>query len=118
MARELMTSVGAAVARRAAPKAPVVAWDPAWSRFAGLYRGRFGDTHIVLLDQRLVAITPNAPTLDNKITLEPLGAGRFRLDARTGGSPIGEEVRFVEENGRVVRLYAGDTYSERVDVPE
>src|SRR5206468_1768725 len=55
------------------------------ARFAGLYRGRGGDSHVVLLNQQLVIITPNAPSVDNPITLEPLGGGRFRFVAPTGG---------------------------------
>lgn len=32
----------------------------------------------------------------------------------TGGGPVGEIVRFVEENGRVIRMITGDSYSDRV----
>lgn len=115
IARQLMMSVGEAVAKASAVKPPALAWDPQWARFAGLYRSRSGgETHVVLLDKRLVMITPDATTLENQSTLEPLGAGRFRLVARTGGGPVGEVVRFVEEGGRVVRMYVGDGFSERV----
>ena len=114
IARQLMSTVGAAVAKAAAEKPKVVAWDPSWARFAGLYRGRFGDSQVVLLNQRLVIITPTAPNLDNPITLEPLGEGRFRYVAPNGGGPVGEIVRFVEENGRVVRMITGDSYVDRV----
>lgn len=44
----------------------------------------------------------------------PIGNGRFRCTAPTGGGPVGEIVRFVEENGHVVRMYTGDGYVERV----
>lgn len=117
IARQLMSTVGAAVAKAAkasAPRPAVVAWDPSWARFAGLYRGRGADAHVVLLDRRLVIITPNAPTLDNPIALEPLGGGTFRHVAPTGGGPVGEVVRFVEAGGRVVRMITGDSYVERV----
>ena len=33
----------------------------------------------MLLNEKLVIITPNAPNVDNPITLEPLGGGRFRF---------------------------------------
>ncbi len=36
------------------------------------------------------------------------------MDAATGGGPVGETVRFVEENGTVVRMYAGSSFWERV----
>src|SRR5690242_10919721 len=46
IARQLMTTVGKAVAKASAPKPVVVAWDPSWARFAGLYRGRGGDSQV------------------------------------------------------------------------
>jgi hypothetical protein len=46
--------------------------------------------------------------------LEPLGGGRFRYAARAGGGVVGEVVRFVEENGRPMRMYAGDSWIDRV----
>src|SRR6185295_9957129 len=117
IARQLMTSVGDAVAKaqsKVIEKPKTVAWDPSWSRFAGLYRGRGGDTQVVLLNNRLVAISPNAANLDNIVNLEPLGDGRFRFVAPGGGGPVGEVVRFVEEGGRVVRMITGDSYVDRV----
>jgi D-alanyl-D-alanine carboxypeptidase len=116
MATELMKTVGEAVAKAAKPaeSAMTATWDPSWSRFAGLYRGRGGDSQVVELNKRLVIITPSAANLDGAIRLEPLGDGRFRYTAPTGGGPVGEVVRFVEENGRVVRMYTGDGYVERV----
>src|SRR5688572_17814031 len=114
IARQLMNTVGDAVAKASAQKPKVIAWDPSWARFAGLYRGRGGDSQVVLLNQRLVLITPNAANLDNPVTLEPIGEGRFRFVAPTGGGAVGEVVRFAEENGRVVRMITGDSYLDRV----
>ena len=115
IAQQLIATVGAAVAKASAPPAaPAVAWDPAWARFAGLYRGAWGDNQVVLLNERLVLITPNAPTVESPTTLEPLGGGRFRLMAPTGGGAVGEVVRFEEAGGRITRLYVGDGYFERV----
>ena len=115
IAEQLMATVGQAVAKAATPKPVVAAWDPAWERFAGLYRGRGGDTQVVLLNKRLVMITPNGPNLDTPITLEPLGGGRFRFVAPTGGGVVGEVVRFVEESGRPMRMYTGDSWIDRVE---
>jgi len=112
IARQLIVTVGQAVAKASAAK-PAVTWDPAWARFAGLYRGRGGDSHVVLLDRKLVIITPNAPNVDNPITLEPLGGGRFRFVAPTGGGAVGEVVRFVEQAGRPTRMYMGDGWIDR-----
>lgn len=114
IATQLMNTVGEAVAKAAAAEGPKIKWDPSWARFAGLYRGRGGDSHVVLLHERLVIINPEAATLDNPIALEPIGDGTFRYTAATGGGPIGEIVRFVEEGGRVVRMITGDSYVERV----
>jgi CubicO group peptidase (beta-lactamase class C family) len=114
IANQLMNSVGEAVAKATAVKPTVVAWDPSWARFAGLYRGRGGDSQVVLLNDRLVLMTPNAPSLDNPIHLEPIGNGQFRYVAPSGGGPVGEVVRFVEEGGRVIRMITGDSYVDRV----
>jgi hypothetical protein len=68
---------------------------------------------VVLLNQRLVIITPNGRSLDDPVRLEPIGNGLFRYVAPVGGGPVGEVVRFVEEGGRVVRMITGDTYVDR-----
>ena len=112
IATQLMSTVGDAVATATAVKPTVVAWDPSWARFAGRYRGAFGDSEVVLLDRRLVLMTPNAATIDTT-RLEPLGNGTFRYVAPVGGGPVGEVVRFVEANGRVVRMITGDSYVDR-----
>jgi len=114
IATQLMNTVGVAVAKATARTPNVVAWEPGWARFAGLYRSRGGDMHVVLLNQRLVLVPPTAANLDNPVRLEPLGNGVFRFTTPAGGGPVGETVRFVEEGGRVVRMYVGDSYVDRV----
>jgi D-alanyl-D-alanine carboxypeptidase len=114
IAQQLMSTVGQAVATAAMPKPAAVAWDPTWERFAGLYRGRLGDQQVVLLNKKLVIVVPNGPNLDAPVTLAPLGNGRFRFLAPTGGGMVGEIVRFVEENGQPMRMYVGDTWTDRV----
>ncbi len=114
IATQLMNTVGEAVAK-ASPQAPATTtWDPSWSRFAGLYRGRGAETQVIELNQRLVIITPSAANLDTPIRLEPIGNGQFKYVAPAGGGPVGEIVRFVEEGGRVIRMFTGDGYVERV----
>jgi D-alanyl-D-alanine carboxypeptidase len=113
IAQLLMGTVGQAAAKAAIAKPEPVAWDTAWERFAGLYRGRGGDQQVVLLNKKLVIITPNGPNLDSPVTLEPLGSGRFRFVAPTGGGAVGEVVRFVEESGRPMRMYTGDSWIDR-----
>jgi CubicO group peptidase (beta-lactamase class C family) len=113
LAMHLMQTVGEAVAKSAAtPK--TTQWDPAWRKFAGLYRSRNGDTLVVELNQRLVSINPVGPNPEVQSQLIPIGNGTFRLEAASGGAPVGEVVRFVEENGRVTRMYVGESYSERL----
>lgn len=115
IANQLMATVGKAVATAAAPKPATIAWDPAWARFAGLYRSvAWGDTQVVLMNQKLILITPNAPAIDDSVKLESLGGGRFRMIAPTGGGAVGEVVRFEEPAGKPMRLIAGDTWSDRV----
>jgi D-alanyl-D-alanine carboxypeptidase len=118
IAQQLMATVGEAVAKTAKTKPPMLAWDPAWARFAGLYRGLLGDRQVVLLNKQLALIAPNGPSLDDPVMLEPLGGGQFRFVAPTGGGGaygvVGEIVRFVEQSGRPTRMYAGDTWIDRV----
>jgi D-alanyl-D-alanine carboxypeptidase len=114
IAQQLMGTVGQAVAKAAAAKPAEIPWDPSWERFAGLYRGRGGDRQVVLLNKKLIIITPNAPSLDNRVTLEPLGGGKFRFVSPSGGGVVGEVVRFVEQSGRPMRMYEGDSWIDRV----
>jgi len=115
IATELMNTVGHAVAKAIARPPATPTWDPSWSRFAGLYRGRGGDSRVVEVNKRLVMVASTTTNLDNPVQLEPIGNGRFRYVAPVGGGPVGEIVRFVEENGRVTRMITGDSYVERVD---
>ncbi|MGE0555249.1 MAG: serine hydrolase domain-containing protein [Gemmatimonadales bacterium] len=115
IADQLMSTVGAAVAKATATKPAVVAWNPAWARFAGRYRSAQGsETEVVLLNQRLVLFYPEGRSASNTTGLEPIGDGLFRMVAPTGGGPVGEVVRFVEENGQVVRMITGDSFVERI----
>jgi D-alanyl-D-alanine carboxypeptidase len=115
-ARQLMVTVGDAVAKAAKPS-PDKSWDPAWARFVGRYRSNYDDgiTQIVMLNRQLVVLSGKADAAETKVVLEPLGTGRFRLVAPTGGGPIGEEVRFEEKPGQPMRLYEGDGWSDRTD---
>jgi CubicO group peptidase (beta-lactamase class C family) len=116
IADQLMATVGAAVVKAAQPVEKPL-WDPAWARFAGKYRSNYDDgiTQVVLLNRQLVLLPASASAAETKTVLEPLGDGRFRLQAPTGGGAIGEVVRFDETPGRPVRLYVGDGWSERTD---
>jgi D-alanyl-D-alanine carboxypeptidase len=114
IARRLMATVGAAVAKISAPPPTAAPWDPSWSRFAGTYRGSWNDLQVVLQNERLVLIALNGHVGDEiaPIALEPLGGGRFRHAAPNGLGPVGEVVRFVEDHGRVTRMVLGDGFLE------
>ena len=114
IARQLMSTVGEAVAAATKPEPDVVAWDPAWERFAGVYRSRQGESRVLVMHEKLVTMNPWAMNIGDPTELEPVGDGTFRMLAPTGGGPVGEIVRFVEENGEVVRMIRGDSYSDRV----
>ena len=114
IARQLMTTVGEAVAEATKPSPAKVAWDPSWARFAGLYRTSWGDTRVLVIEDRLVSMSPTSGSIGEPIALEPVGDGTFRMQAPTGGGAVGEIVRFVEEDGEVVRMITGDSYADRV----
>jgi D-alanyl-D-alanine carboxypeptidase len=114
IALHLMQSVGEAVAKAGAPPAKPVPWDPSWSRFAGKYKSKIGgEVEVIELNKRLVSIDPSGAFPENPNQLVPIGNGLFRLEAKSGGGPVGETVRFVEQNGKVTRMYTGGSYSER-----
>jgi CubicO group peptidase (beta-lactamase class C family) len=114
IARQLIAAVAPAVVKAAAPPPATAPWDPAWARFQGVYRNRSNDWTVVLMHDGLAVLSSTAPTVEAALRLHPLGGGRFRLDAPAGGVPVGEVVRFGEEPGKPVRLYMGDTWSDRV----
>ena len=114
IAQQLMETVGQAVAEATAVQPDVAAWDPAWERFAGVYRSPGGETRVLVMNERLVSMNPWSTSIGEPTYLEPIGDGTFRMIAPTGGGPVGEVVRFVEEDGAVVRMVTGDSYSVRV----
>ena len=116
IAQHLMQIVGVAVAKAAGQsRQPTVAWDPEWSRFAGLYRSAFADIAVVEVNRQLVAFNPTGEDPERQNRLTPVGNGQFRLEGPTGGTAVGELVRFVLQPGGKMRMYTGGSYSERVD---
>lgn len=115
-ARQLMVTVGDAVAKAAKPT-PNKTWDPVWERFAGHYRSNFEDgiDQVVMLNRQLVILPGSAGAAETKVVLEPIGNDRFRLVAPTGGSEIGEVVRFEEKPGQPMRMYTGDSWADRTE---
>lgn len=115
IATHLMQTVGEAAMKASAVPAKLISWDKKWTRYAGLYRNLFGDTQVVEINERLVMFAPNGPNPETQSKLIPLGNGRFRVEAATGGGPVGEIVTFVEANGKITRMNLGDSYSERAN---
>jgi len=113
IAQQLMSTVGKAVAKTTKPKPETVTWNAAWERFAGVYRSRGSESRVLVMNERLVIMDPWAASIEDPIELAPIGDGTFRMLAPTGGGPVGEIVRFVEENGEVVRMITGDSYADR-----
>ncbi|MEI6485462.1 MAG: serine hydrolase domain-containing protein [Sphingomonadales bacterium] len=116
IAAQLMNTVGAAVVKAAAPP-PNALWDDSWARFAGHYRSNYDDgiTQVVLLNKQLVLLGTGPGPAETKTVLVPLGGGRFRLEAPTGGGDIGEIVRFEEKDGKVTRMIMGDGWADRTE---
>jgi len=115
IAMKLMQTVGQAVGKAGTKEAAKPAWDPAWTRFTGLYRSRGADTEVVELNRKLVMIDPTSTNPLTHTSLIPIGNNRFRMEAASGGTAIGETVRFVEKDGKVVRMYTGDSFTDRVN---
>ena len=111
IATELMNTVGQAVAKAAAATPPAMTWDPTWSRFAGLYRGRGGDSHVVELNKSLVIINPagvesRQPDQTRATGQWPVSfccADRWRAGGR--GRPVrrGKRPRGAHDPGRQLR---------------
>lgn len=114
IARELMDTVGQAVAAALKPEEEQSEWDPAWERFAGRYTSRNGESEVLVMDNRLVRINPWSTSLGEPLQLVPIGNDQFRYEWSTGGGPVGEVIRFEEIDGEVTRMYTGDSYSKRI----
>jgi hypothetical protein len=112
---QLMKTVGQAVIETKAESAEDVPWDPAWTRFAGLYRSAWGDVHVVPMTEKLVLLYASDNEIDPEVFLKPIGDDQFLMMAPGGGGPVGEVVRFVEEGNRVTRMITGDSYAWRVE---
>jgi len=116
IAERALQTIGEAVVKAAQPEKKPPLWDPAWTRFAGLYRSIWGDLQVVALEDSLAAFDPVSEEFqpEEMSKLVPRGEGVFTLEAKTGGSAIGEAVTFIEGEGRVKAIRIGQTLMERV----
>jgi CubicO group peptidase (beta-lactamase class C family) len=115
--RQAFRYVAPAIKKAASPEKKPPALDPAWKKYAGLYRSPWGDTQVLEHGGELVAIDPTSDDpLDGVSRLTPVRSGVFRLESKRGGAAVGELVSFEEDSqGRVVRIKVGDNYSQRVE---
>lgn len=92
---------------------------PAWQKFIGTYRTQWTDTHVFVLDDKLVSVSP---TLNDPLALlfelEPKENGTFILQGKYGGRAIGEQVKFeLGDEGSAQRMKVGDNWMERITYP-
>jgi CubicO group peptidase (beta-lactamase class C family) len=78
--------------------------DPAWARYAGRYRGDWGDVQVLLTERGLEVIAPLADDpMPGRIMLTPVAEHTFRMTCNDGYDVPGELVTFeLGPDGRVV----------------
>jgi hypothetical protein len=109
--------VGSAVAEVYGEKPAEKKADPAWKQYVGKYRSPWGDTQIMVLEDELVAISPNLddPTLDI-LKLKPVGPHTFLMEMKAGFGAPGELATFeLDDDGKVKRLVMGMNFSYPVE---
>jgi hypothetical protein len=93
--------------------------DPAWQRYAGRYRSRWGDAQVLLGDDSLLLIDPSLPDpMLMVIRLQPVEgqAHTFRADAKDGYASHGEAVVFeLDGGGRATRVRVGQNFLDAVE---
>ncbi len=104
--------VGPAVAKAAEATRPAPVADPAWSKYVGVYTWKHVDVEIMVLDQELTMIVPDASNpWESRVRLTPVGLHTFRM---IGGSNSGELLKFdVDQAGNATKLTAGSYYRIR-----
>jgi D-alanyl-D-alanine carboxypeptidase len=107
--RRLYADLVPAIVEAAAPTEKKPDPRPEWSDYTGRYVSRSGVSEVLLLDGVLTVISPTDD--DPKATaqtLKPRPDGTFVIDAKSGGSSIGEKAEFVRDaSGKVVKMRLG-----------
>ncbi len=85
----------------------------AWQAYIGRYRSPWGDSQVLCYKGELVIISPtDVNPLTSMITLEPVDEATFRMQTKERFGSNGELARFEQnDEGEVVRLWTGNTYS-------
>jgi D-alanyl-D-alanine carboxypeptidase len=110
--------VAPAIKKATARPPKVTEPDPEWSHYVGKYRNPWGDTQVLMLNHELVVINPAADNpKDSMLKLIPEGKHTFRITAEKKHSgSIGELVVFqLGSDGKVIRMWAGQNYTYRLD---
>jgi D-alanyl-D-alanine carboxypeptidase len=92
--------------------------DPEWSRYIGKYRNPWGDSQVLILNNELVIINPTVDNpKDSMLRLIPEGKHTFRITAeKKSGGAIGELAVFeFGPDGKVIRMWVGESYTYRLD---
>jgi CubicO group peptidase (beta-lactamase class C family) len=93
--------------------------DPAWARYAGRYRNRWGDVQVLLVDDGLLLIEPSLPDpLAMATRLHPIDGQphMFRAEEKDPYGSHGETVVFeLDPAGRPRRIRFGENYIDAVE---
>jgi hypothetical protein len=100
------------VTHATAVQKPAPPRDPAWEKYSGVYTWKHSDIQILVLDNELTMIVPEAENLwESRVTLKPAGPQTFRMVYTTSTGPGGELLRFeLDSAGRVTRASTMSNY--------
>jgi hypothetical protein len=109
---QAFTLLNPAVTHATAPSKAVSTADPAWEKYVGVYTWKHSDIQILLLNDELTMIIPDAENpWESRGTLKPAGPNTFRMVFSVATGPSGELLRFdVDSTGRVARASTANNY--------
>lgn len=104
------------IVRAAAAKPKAAAADPGLERYVGKYRSPWGDTQVLVMDGKLVAVPPTTmDPLGLRVTLNPEGEHTFRTESEGPFVEDGDPIVFeLGTDGKAARLRWGENTRERV----
>lgn len=112
-AKSFYELVAPEIVKAAAPPSKPSAADPAWNNYLGLYRSRWGDSQVLIVNNKLTMINPQSTDVKRSIlTLTPVGPHTFKISGENGGANVGELLVFeLGSDGKVTRIKVGSNYS-------
>lgn len=104
-----------AIAKATAAPKPAPAADSSWEKYVGTYTWKHADVQILILNEELTMITPDADNpWESRWTLRPVGPHQFRVVPSAGylgSGPTGDLLTFeVDGQGRVKRVGTPNFY--------